>query len=170
MKAMTMMMACAIALTLGAADASAAGRVHGRSVTGDGAGDVTARRGSAAVGPNGGTYRRGAKTTYNADGSIRHDAGFKAVGPNGSTAQSRGSFTKNADGTYSGQRNTEARGANGGSYDGSTQYANGSGSHTTNATGANGNTYDGETSWTRGEGVTHSGSCHDAAGNAIECH
>ncbi|MCB1577964.1 MAG: hypothetical protein KDI81_11705, partial [Xanthomonadales bacterium] len=60
-------------------------------------------------------------------------------------------------------------GANGGSYAGSTSGASGQGvTHNSHATGANGNTYAGTTTVTQ-DGVSHSGTCHDAYGNVINC-
>ena len=138
-----------------------------RRVVTDGAGDRSVGRGVSRTGPNG-TYRAGERTTVGADGSLQRDGGFRATGARGGSASGSRSFTRNADGSYAGQRSTQADGARG-SYDSSTSYANGSGSRATTATAANGNTYQGETSWTRGEGVTHTASCHDAAGNSIAC-
>lgn len=127
----------------GGAGPNGGGFLRGRRTQGDGQGNVTSTSGGAFRGPNGASGARAAQVTHNADGSASRQGGFAASGERGSV-QSQGNVSRTADGAVSGER-------------------------TTSATGANGNTYQGSTTYTKGEGVSHTGTCSDAAGNSIPC-
>lgn len=117
--------------------------VRGWGVRQNADGSTTAARGGAFRLNNGAKGVRGATTTVNPDGSATRRSGFAATGSKG-TITSEGSGTHAADGSISGTRNT-------------------------GITAANGNSYSGTTSYDPATGLTHSGSCRDAAGNTISC-
>ena len=115
----------------------------GRAVVTDGSGNAAGGSAQAIQGPNGAAGARASGVTRSADGSVERQSGGAASGAAGS-ASSRGSMQKNADGTVSGSRDTGAQAASGATYDGST-------------------TYD------QGSGVSHTGTCTNAAGDVVAC-
>lgn len=117
---------------------------HGRSVSGDGQGDVTSTRGTAFRGPDGGTGTRYGRNTRNADGSASHESGFQGSNARGSI-QSDGSASRSADGTVEQSRTTTATSA------------------------ATGNTRTVDESYNKTDGYSRSASCTDASGNSIPC-
>lgn len=124
----------------GARNGNAYVRGHGVKQNADGS--ISAASGGAFKLNNGAYGGRASTTTVNPDGSASHQGGFSASGVNGSI-NSSGSASRNPDGTYAGSRTTNASNAAGDTYSGSTSYSNGS--------------------------FTHTGTCHDAAGNTIAC-
>jgi len=110
----------------------------------DGEGNGMATSGRAWQTPNGGTGGRAGVTTHSADGSVQHKSGFATSSAKGSV-NSQGSLQRDADGNVTQNRTTNA----------------------TNAT--TGNSYQGSTSYDSTTGLSHSGSCFDAGGNAIAC-
>ena len=147
------------------ANGSSYGRAGSTSFGANGA--FNHQSGGYVLGAGGGYAARKGSTVRNSDGSLAHNASASGSNANGAFDTS-GQFNRNADGSYAGARSTTASGANG-SYSGTTQYANGSGNHATDYTAKNGDTYTGDTSWTKGQGVSHTGTCKDAAGNVITC-
>ena len=106
--------------------------------------------------------------------SVRHQGATHIAGARGGNFNGSNSATRNADGSATGSYQRSGNTAAGGSYSSSGSYARGtdgsaSGARATTVTSANGNTYQGQTTYTKGQGVTHTGACHDAQGNAISC-
>ncbi|HEV7778268.1 MAG TPA: hypothetical protein VGO76_15465 [Luteibacter sp.] len=143
--------------------------VHGRRTVTDGQGDSHTTSAGAALGAFGGSATRSGETTRNPDGSASHQSGFTATGRDGGTVTSTGQATRNSDGSGSFSRQTTGTGANGGSYARTTSGATGQGeTRGTRVTGANGNSYNGQTTVSNG-GITHTGGCTNASGQAIAC-
>ena len=115
---------------------------NGHGVVTDGSGDSAAASGGKISTATGSAERAG-KTTFAADGSVNHASGFSASGTQGSV-NSQGSATKSADGSITQSRNTEA-------------------------TAANGTSYQGTTGYNKNTGVTHTGTCTNAGGEAVSC-
>ncbi len=115
-----------------------------RNVSGDGSGNVSGQRNWSATGANGGSAEHASSAYRNADGSAGRSGSTTVNGANGGSMQTGGSMTRTADGL--------------------------SGSHATSATGPNGATYTGSSTYAKGEGVSHTGTCTDAAGNVVPCH
>jgi hypothetical protein len=86
--------------------------IHGRAVSTDGAGNVTGARGTAFKGPNGTAGARGAVNTKSADGTFTHQSGSVVEGPNGGKAARAGETTVNPDGSATHQSGFAASGAN----------------------------------------------------------
>jgi hypothetical protein len=93
---------------------------------------------------------------------------LSGTGADGGSFSRSGSRTRSADGDRTASRQTSASGARG-NYVASTSRADGTVSHGTTVIGANGNTYQGQTSYTRGQGFSHTGTCTNAQGQAIQC-
>jgi len=119
------------------------GAVRGRTVSGDGQGNMVAGSAGAFNGYGSRSGIRASETIRTNDGNVRHNGGLAVSGEMGAV-QSSGAFVKNSDGTVSGARNTAVVSQNGGSYQGKTNYS----SQT---------------------GITHSGTCTDASGNVVAC-
>lgn len=117
--------------------------VGGRGVATDGQGNAAGGSGQAVKGPGGAMGARAGTWSRSADGSMQHQSGGAVSGAQG-TASSSGSMSKGADGTVGGSR-------------------------TTNAQANSGATYDGETTYDKDSGVTHSGTCTNAAGEVVAC-
>ena len=97
---------------------------------------------AAVRGPKGAHAARAGTTSHTADGTLTHQSAMAASGAKGSVTSS-GNFTHTDEGL------TQTR--------------------TTTATGSGGKTYQGSTSYDKADGLTHSGSCTDAAGNSVTC-
>jgi hypothetical protein len=119
------------------------GSGHAWGFSSDGQGNVAGGSARAFRGPNGRTGARSGGFTRSADGTINHRSGAAVSGQRGSIA-TRGSFSKDSSGNVSGSRNTTATSQSGAYYEGSTAFNSSS-------------------------GVQHTGTCYDAAGNAVAC-
>ena len=119
------------------------GVFRSRNLATDGQGNVVSGSAGTFNSPSGSAGMRVAETTRSSDGNIQHNSGMMVAGSQGSV-QSQGGFSKNADESISGSRETNINSQNGGSYQGSTNYST-------------------------SDGVTHAGTCTDAAGNIIPC-
>ena len=122
------------------------GAIRGRAWQSDGSGNGTVSSAAAVRGPNGARAARAGTTTHTADGTLTHQSAMAASGAKGSVTSS-GNFT------HTDERLTQTR----------TTTA------TATATGSGGKTYQGSTSYDKADGLTHSGSCTDAAGNSVTC-
>lgn len=116
---------------------------NNRSLVTDGAGNAVSSRAGQVQTANGGFAARNGNNTRNADGSATHESSASASGAYGNL-NTQGSASRAADGSV-----TQSR--------------------TTQATSASGNTYNGSTSYSKETGLTHTGTCTDAAGNSIPC-
>lgn len=173
MKAMsTVLVGALAAIVLAVPVAEASGRIRGGGVVANPDGGYSGGRAAAGRGANGGSYARGRAFQTDGQGNSTAASGGAFRGPNGASGARAGTTSRSADGTVTHQSGMAASGAKGsvessGGYtktqDGVTQ------SRTTTATGANGTTYQGSTSYDKNTGLTHSGSCTDAAGNAVPC-
>lgn len=130
-------------------------------------GGVVHVRGTRVTGARG-SAEHAAYTSVNPDGSVKHQGVSKVSGVNGASVNGSNSYVRNADGTWNASRDVSVSGARGSS-DKNTTASNGTATRDRTITNANGDSYHGQTNWTRGQGVTHSGSCTDAGGNAIPC-
>jgi|KBSMisStandDraft_5_1062788.scaffolds.fasta_scaffold470441_1 hypothetical protein len=166
-----MMIGITLGLMLGcAAQAEAAGRVVAGGIRARAGGGVVAGHVAGFRGPNGAAGIHGRRTVTDGQGDAHTASAGAWRGPDGGTVTSHGSATRNADGSGNFSRSTSATGAQGGSYNSSTSGATGQGiTHNAQATGSNGNSYTGQTTVTK-DGVTHTGSCSNAAGATIPCH
>jgi hypothetical protein len=123
---------------------AAGGRyARGAGVATDGAGNAVGGSGAAVQTANGSTAARGGAFQRNADGSFQRGGGFAVSGVNG-TAQSQGTVSGDGQGHVVGSRSTQA-------------------------TSTSGATYDGQTDFDSETGVSHTGTCTDASGNAVAC-
>jgi len=121
-----------------------AGRAQGTRTNADGS--VTHASGGAFSGANGARGYRASETTVSPDGTVSRQGRLAASGAKGSV-ESAGGFTRSADGSWSGDRSTQA----------------------TNA--QTGNSYAGSTTIDPATGQpVHTGTCTNAAGEAIACH
>jgi hypothetical protein len=154
-------------------DAAMAERVRAAGAKPNAAGGTTAGRAAAGSGRNGGAYARGAGVATDAQGNAVGGSAAAVQTANGGQAARAGAFQRNADGSATRQGGFAASGQNGAaqSSGGVTRSADGTfaGARSTQATNANtGNSYAGETTYSN-EGASHSGTCTDADGNAIDC-
>ena len=159
-------------ILLASSAAEASGRIRGGGVAANPDGGYSGGRAVAGRGPNGGAYARGRAFQTDGEGNGKVASGGAFRGPNGAVGARKGTTSRSTDGTVTHQGSMAASGARGSvessgrftkTPDGVTQ------SRTTTATGANGATYQGSTSYDKTTGVTHSGSCTDAAGNTVPC-
>lgn len=115
-----------------------------KAVHTDGSGNGVGGSVKGVRGPRGTKAGYGGYTKKNADGSITHKSGSglstKKFGMKNTT-----SIDKTATGELSATHGTEVQGKQ------------------------TGRGYEGSTNYTKGEGASHSGSCYDKNGNAIEC-
>jgi hypothetical protein len=160
----------ALGLGLGVvAQADAAGRVFAGGIRGRAGGGVVAGHVTGFRGPRGAEGIQGRRTVSDGKGDVHTAAAGAWRGPDGGTLTRQGSATRDADGSGNFSRSTSATGANGGSYNASTSGATGQGvTRDTHVTGANGNSYAGQTTISK-DGLTHTGSCSNAAGASIAC-
>jgi len=114
----------------------------GRGFATDGQGNAVAGSGRMFRTP-GGVAGRAGLTTHSADGTTTHQGAFGASGVNGS-AWSQGNSSYNPQTGLNANRQTSAQATTGQSYTGNTAYS-------------------------QGTGVTHSGICTNAAGQAVAC-
>lgn len=115
-----------------------------RGFVGDNAaGQAVGGRAEALRGPDGGAAGRVGGFSEGPDGSLNHESAAGLRGADG-TMQRQSSFDRSGTGPATGQR-------------------------TTTATGVDGNSYQGNTSYTQGQGISHSGTCRNAAGAVIAC-
>ena len=162
-----------------------AGATHGSVTAVSGAHGQAARAGSTSVNKDGSLSHQGVsgwkranggsgsgsnRFVRNADGSAsssHQNSGHTAAG---GSYSSSGAYSRDAGGAVSGSSQTRAGGAKG-TYASNTSSADGTTVHDTSATNAaTGESYKGQTVYTKGQGVTHTGVCTDAGGNAIPCH
>jgi hypothetical protein len=111
--------------------------------TTDGQGNAAGGSAQAFRGPGGAMGARAGSWTRSADGTLQHQSGGAISGAQG-TASTYGSMTKGADGSLSGSRNTAVQANSGAGYQG-------------------------ETSYEKGSGITHTGTCTNAAGTVVPC-
>ena len=160
------------AILLAAPTAEASGRVRGGGVAANPEGGYSGGRAVAGHGANGASYARGRAFQTDGQGNGKVASGGAFSGPNGASGARAGTTSRGADGTVTHQSGMAANGAKGSveSSGGYTKTQDGvKQSRTTTATGANGTTYQGSTSYDKNTGLTHSGSCTDAAGNSAPC-
>jgi hypothetical protein len=111
----------------------------------DGQGNVKAAGARSFATAAGGQGTTSARLRRQADGSVDASRQGSVTTADGGSAQRETTYTRNADGQGSAERSTSA----------------------TNA--RTGVTYEGSATWTRGQGRSRSGTCTDAAGNAVTC-
>ena len=173
------LLAC-LALSV-AGTASAQGHFHLRGGSGPrgtaiGGGYTTVKNGTVTHngahylrGNNGASYAGHNRQTRNADGSASSSHSFSGTTAAGGSYSSNGAYSRSSSGAIIGNSQTNASGPRG-SYDASTNTANGVTTHDATATNtASGITYNGQTTYTKGQGITHSGSCTNAAGATVPC-
>lgn len=175
----SLVLACVAALSVGSANAQT--RFHLRSGAGPrgallGGGYTTVSNGNMThqgahylQGNNGASFAGHNNLTRNADGSASGSRNFQGTTAAGGNYSGNGSYSRNASGALTGSSQASGSGPHG-SYNASTNTANGVTTHDTTATNAaTGITYNGQTTYTRGQGFTHSGSCTNASGAAVSC-
>ena len=129
----------------GSIDGSALDAAGVRRLQGDGQGNVVAGSSGAYSTASGAQGARSTRFKRQDDGSVAASRQGRLTTANGGTADRSASYTRQADGSASAERSTSATNA-----------------HT-------GVSYEGSTSWTKGSGLSHSGSCKDAAGHTVTC-
>lgn len=168
----TMMAVASTLLLLIPPTADAAGRIRKDGVVANADGGYTGGRVAAARGANGGEYLRGRAFQTDGAGNGTVASGGAYRGPNGAQGAWTGTTSRLADGTVTHQSAMAASGAKGSveSSGGFTRTDEGvTQSRTTTAIGANGASYQGSTSYDKETGLTHSGSCTNAAGASVSC-
>lgn len=161
------------ALCLMAAEAMPQGIIHARGGRWNTLDGVTARRGTAFRGINGGAGVRGHSVVTDGQGNATRTSGSAYRGPNGAAAGRKATTTVARDGSATRQSSASASGANGSVQSAANYQRNADGtataSRSTSATANNGNTYQGNRTWTKGAGVQHTGTCKDSSGTVISC-